>query len=368
MGEFWSGILFFIITLSVAALGSFVAQKIKMPAGAMMGAMISVAFFNIIFGKGFFPEELRTVVQVFSGAMIGCKVAKKDVVELKYIVIPTVILLIFMIAMNIALGLAIYSIGKLDIATSLFASSPGGLSDMALLAEELNANSTYVTLLQLIRIITIFSFMPAIIKKILSKKISAEAEDIRRQIEEEHRRVYQEQENQSKETSDKQKKLGFLYTLLVAFAGGLIFHFLGVTAGAMLGSMLATATFHILTGRAYFPKTMRQYTQIGSGAFLGMRIDMASILGLTGLIVPAFIMIIGVLLFALITSFIMHKLTKLDFSVCLMASTPGGLQEMSLLSDELGADTPKIAVMQTSRLMFVIALFPTMIECLADII
>ena len=62
-------------------------------------------------------------------------------------------------------------------------------------------------------------------------------------------------------------------------------------------------------------------------------------------------MIIGVLLFALITSFIMHKLTKLDFSVCLMASTPGGLQEMSLLSDELGADTPKIAVMQTSRLM-----------------
>ena len=112
MGEFWSGILFFIITLSVAALGSFVAQKIKMPAGAMMGAMISVAFFNFIFGKGFFPEELRTVVQVFSGAMIGCKVAKKDVVELKYIVIPTVILLIFMIAMNIALGLAIYSIGS----------------------------------------------------------------------------------------------------------------------------------------------------------------------------------------------------------------------------------------------------------------
>ena len=62
----------------------------------MLGAMIGVAIFNIFSGKGFFPEELRTVVQVFSGAMIGSKVSKKDVVELKYIIVPTIILLLFM--------------------------------------------------------------------------------------------------------------------------------------------------------------------------------------------------------------------------------------------------------------------------------
>ena len=171
MENFWLSVLFFLITLAAAVGGSFLAVKIKMPAGTMLGAMIGVAIFNIFSGKGFFPEELRTVVQVFSGAMIGSKVSKKDVVELKYIIVPTIILLLFMTLMNVSLGLIIYKVGSLDIATALFASSPGGLSDMALLSEELGANSTYVTLLQLIRVITIFSFMPAIVKRVISKKI-----------------------------------------------------------------------------------------------------------------------------------------------------------------------------------------------------
>lgn len=368
MEDFWLSVLFFLITLAIATGGSFLARKVKMPAGAMLGAMIGVAIFNIFSGRGFFPEELRTVVQVFSGAMIGSKVAKKDVVELKYIILPTVILLLFMMLMNVTLGFTIYKTGGLDIATALFASSPGGLSDMALLAEELGANSTYVTLLQLIRILTIFSFMPAIIKRVLSKRNMAQAQEIREQIEQEHEQDKQEEMEKHKELPRKQKVLRFLWTMLAAFAGGLLFHYLGVTAGAMLGSMIATALYNILSDRAYFLPSMRNYTNIGSGAFLGMKIDMASVLGLTGLIGPALIMVVGVLFFALMTALIMHKLTKLDFSVCLMASTPGGIQEMSLLSEELGADTPKIAVMQTARLMFVIALFPTMIELIANCI
>lgn len=366
MENFWLSVLFFLITLAAAVGGSFLAVKIKMPAGTMLGAMIGVAIFNIFSGKGFFPEELRTVVQVFSGAMIGSKVSKKDVVELKYIIVPTIILLLFMTLMNVSLGLTIYKVGSLDIATALFASSPGGLSDMALLSEELGANSTYVTLLQLIRVLTIFSFMPAIVKRVISKKNRKQAKEIREQIEQEHAQSKQEAMESHKELSRKQQMLRFLGTMLAAFAGGLLFHFLGVTAGAMLGSMLATALYNILSGKGYFASNMRSYTQIGSGAFLGMKIDMASILGLTSLIVPALIMVAGVLFFALMTALIMHKLTKLDFSVCLMASTPGGIQEMSLLSEELGADTPKIAVMQTARLVFVIALFPTMIELIAN--
>ena len=37
---------------------------------------------------------------------------------------------------------------------------------------------------------------------------------------------------------------------------------------------------------------------------------------------------------------------------------------MSLLSEELGADTPKVAVLHTARLVFVILLFPCIIQML----
>ena len=92
---------------------------------------------------------------------------------------------------------------------------------------------------------------------------------------------------------------------------------------------------------------------------------MASVLGLAGLAVPALLVMAGVLLFSLLTGYVMHQLTKLDLATCLLASTPGGLTEMSLLSEDLGADTPKIAVMQTARLLYVVAFFPTMIEFVA---
>lgn len=78
------------------------------------------------------------------------------------------------------------------------------------------------------------------------------------------------------------------------------------------------------------------------------------------LIIPILIMVVGILMFVFATSFIMHKITGLDYPTCMFASTPGGLQEMSLLSEELGADTVKVAVMQTMRLIFVVSFFPTL--------
>jgi uncharacterized membrane protein AbrB (regulator of aidB expression) len=79
-------------------------------------------------------------------------------------------------------------------------------------------------------------------------------------------------------------------------------------------------------------------------------------------------MFVGIFVYVLIAAAAMHKLFKLDLAVCLLSCTPGGVQEMSLLSEDLGADTPKIAIMQTSRLMFVILLFPTMLEAVTGLV
>lgn len=261
-----------------------------------------------------------------------------------------------MTLMNLTLGISIYKLGGLDIATALFSASPGGLTDMALLAEELGANSTYVTLLQLVRLLTIFSFLPPIIKRVLKKQLAAAQA---------RGEAPAEPTVQPRGFSRQQQLCYFAETMLAAAIGGLALHFLRVTAGAMLGSMLAVAAWNIATGRGYFPRPVSDAAQVASGALLGLKIDMASVLGLAGLAVPALLVMAGVLLFSLLTGYVMHQLTKLDLATCLLASTPGGLTEMSLLSEDLGADTPKIAVMQTARLLYVVAFFPTMIEFVA---
>jgi len=268
---------------------------------------------------------------------------------------PTILLIVLMIIMNLALGAAMYKIGKLDIATSLFATSPGGLTDMALIAESLGANSAYVALLQLIRLITIYMFMPAIVKMMVSKENKKKCDDVGMALP-------QETTVPVKRKPTKENVLNFLLTMTIAAAGGLLFYYLGVTAGAMLGSMFFTMLFNVFIGRAHFFSEARSYTQVGAGAFLGMRIDMASILGIASLILPVIIEMVGVLIFTFTAAIIIHKTTKLNLCVCMMACTPGGVQEMSILSESLGTDTPKIAVMQSARLVSVIALFPTMLK------
>ena len=55
---------------------------------------------------------------------------------------------------------------------------------------------------------------------------------------------------------------------------------------------------------------------------------------------------------------IIYKISGIDHTTCMLASTPGGMSEMALLSDELGADTVKMAAMQTMRMFSVILFFP----------
>ncbi len=349
-------ILFFAVTVVIGIIGSLIATKLRMPGGMMVGAMILVAVFNIFTGKGTFPRIFKTFLQVFSGVIIGSRVGRKDVKELRFIIVPTIILLIFMMIMNVTLGYLIHKVGGLDIITSLFSSSPGGLSDMGLLAEDLGANPAYVTILQLVRVLTIYFFMPTIIGKIFARQMEANKGNVRKP------------EPKKEDLSWKEKITRFLHTVAVGSVGGAILYFLNVSSGAMIGSMIAVAAYNVITGRAYCPKSVRNVTQVGSGCFLGLKIDMESIMGLTALVLPAGIMLAGVIAFAFITAFVINRLTKLDFAVALMASTPGGVQEISLLSEELGTDTPKVAVMQTSRLMFVISFFPTLIELLSGLV
>ena len=342
-------IIWFAVTLLVAAAGGLIAVKLKVPAGAMVGSMAFVVIFNVLTDKGFFYADLRTVLQLISGAFIGAKVGKEDIFELRKAIWPTVVLLISMVLLNLFFGAIIAGASALDVPTALFATTPGGASDMALISEELGANPGYVAIMQVFRLLIIFVFCPPIFKKIMNKKYSAFTDKVSE--------VKKERNSNKKSLFDLKQ---FAILLAVSAVCGLIFKVIGVTAGAMIGAMLGGAVLTIFTKKVTFPAPVRTGLQILSGAFIGIRMNKESLLHMDDLIVPILIMTVGILLFVFVTSFIMHKITGLDYPTCMFASTPGGLQEMSLLSEELGADTVKVAVMQTVRLIFVVSFFPTL--------
>lgn len=351
--DFW----LFLLTLLCAFIGGTIAYKLHLPAGALVGAIVGVVILNLTYGKSYFYADLRVILQLLSGAMIGSKIGKKDILELKTIIVPTLILLVGMVALNLTFGGMIYKFSSLDVATALFATAPGGVSDMALISAELGANTAYVGILQLFRILVVFLCMPPIFKRIIAKE----------------RAKHPQQEAASQSNSAAEQAVAhekaapfplkrFFLLLVIAAAGGLICRALGLAAGALTGAMVASAAYCVWKGTIKFPSKIKTVLQMCSGAFIGISVDKECIMTMPELVVPLLIMLVGIFAFVFVIAFLMRKICKIDLAVCLLSSTPGGVQEMALLSEDLHADTPKIAIMQSSRLMCVIIFFPTMLE------
>lgn len=161
-----------IYTLLIAGIGGYLGIKLKVPAGAFVGAMIAVAIFNMYTGKGQMPMQFKLVAQIVVGGMIGLNFKMDTLSELKSLLMPALIILIGLTFYCILLGFIIHKVTGLDLVTSLFSTSPGGITDMTLISEAYGAETPKVAILHLVRLVTVITVLPAAIgyfSKLLSK-------------------------------------------------------------------------------------------------------------------------------------------------------------------------------------------------------
>jgi membrane AbrB-like protein len=158
----------FSFTMGLAIVAGLIGYILKIPAGTMTFSMVAVGALNVISDKGFMPLNIRRLTQMFAGALIGSRVTHADVIELKGILIPSLILLAGIIVISLFIGFLIHKISGFELITSLLGCAPGGLSDMTLIAKDLGGDVPKVAILHLIRVVTVISIFPILIKFITS--------------------------------------------------------------------------------------------------------------------------------------------------------------------------------------------------------
>jgi len=353
--------LSFLLTLAIGAIGGLLAKKAGVPSGAMVGSMFFVIIFNLITEDAYFFQNVKTCMQIMSGTMIGCRVGREDVESLKKLIKPIILLIVSFIIMNLTFGGLMVLFSDLDVPTALFSTSPGGASDMALIGEELGANPAYIAFLQVLRLLIIFTFCPTLFRYLFKKRSHKEGTSARQEGENR-----QDQPVSTVPAETDYKKLALTFAVCAAF--GILVHMLGVTSGAMIGAMLAGSVFTVLKGKNKFPRNIRTFMSILSGAYMGCRFHRADLANMHVLIVPVIIMLVGIIVFILVNAAVLSRFTDLDYSTALFASTPGGISEMAILSEEMEVDSFKVSILHTCRLFFVIAFFPTMNKLLCALL
>jgi uncharacterized protein len=333
--------------------------------------MFTVAIFNILTGDAFLPQNVRVATQIVAGAFIGLGIKRRDLLGLKVIIKPAIVLALGMISLNLLIGFAMHKITGIDLITSLFACAPGGLVDMSLISQDMGADTSKVAILQLIRVMSVLMLMPAILKFMCSrfeatKKMDevSKGETVNNMLSE----ASKVQPETTQKYSTKEKSINLTLTMICAFLFGGIGYLTKVPAGTMIFSMVSVGILGIYTSRSYMPMNIKRFTQICAGAIIGERMTLADFIGLKAVMFPAIILLIGIIIVNLSLGLLISRISKVDLKTSLFASAPGGVSDMALIAGDFGGDAPKVAVLQLVRLVSIICFFPAIIKYLTALL
>lgn len=157
-----------------------------------------------------------------------------------------------------------------------------------------------------------------------------------------------------------------LITGLTGLGGGLLFYKLKVPGGMMVGSIVAVAALSVLSGMAFMPGEAKLTAQCLAGAFLACSVEREDFKHLPLLLKPALVLLGAVLFLNLLLGALIFLCSPMDLLTSLMSAVPGGMSDTPIIAEDLGADAPKVAVMQFVRMSMGIGVFPSLIGALTN--
>ncbi len=150
--------------------------------------------------------------------------------------------------------------------------------------------------------------------------------------------------------------------LSIGFVGSGFFIYFGLALPWVLGSILACAVASLLGASLQLPGAWRGYAMAALGVVLG-----SSFTAETAQLVPQWLPTLSVmLLITVLYSFLSYQLLKrwsgMDSLTSLFAAVPGGLSVVSAIADAYNADTRRIALSHSARLVALLSLTPILLH------
>lgn len=150
--------------------GGIAARYFKLPGGAFIGSMLGCAIYSsMIRGGVVLPINLKLSVQIAAGILIGTT-AKRDLFEGElYVFVWAFVGAFSFLFLGLILAFIAIKMGHLDTATAVFGFTPGGLTGMAVVADEEGANASQVVLMHFTRVFLLFLTIPFIVRWLLQR-------------------------------------------------------------------------------------------------------------------------------------------------------------------------------------------------------
>ena len=155
------------LTLSLAVVGGVIGNGIGVPAGAFIGSLAltgTASYLGLPLAPP--PRIARELAQLGLGAIIGLAATAETMRLLMDVFLPTLAVTAVMLLWGFALALMVRRLSRWDLMTCLLATSPGGITQLAAISEDLGADPLRVSLLHLVRLSVIYLILPPLIVRL----------------------------------------------------------------------------------------------------------------------------------------------------------------------------------------------------------
>jgi uncharacterized protein len=144
-----------VVAVGGGLVGATLLTLLNVPAGGIVGAVAGSAVVSGIRGRPPPPYAVRVVGMVLLGCAAGVRLDMQTLETLLHLLIPLLLAVGLLLALDVALATVLVRRYSVDPVTALLACAPGGVSEMAILADETNARTGIVIAIHVVRVATV---------------------------------------------------------------------------------------------------------------------------------------------------------------------------------------------------------------------
>lgn len=159
----------------------------------------------------------------------------------------------------------------------------------------------------------------------------------------------------------------FVVTLGAAVGGALLASALRVPMGTLIGATVGVGLLKVLDAPTYqLPEVARFVVYVGVGWLLGQTFTAQALGELRRSVVPILAIVVAFIVFGLVQAFVLYRYIGFDAYTAFLATSPGGIAQMGVLSIESKANVPLVLTVHVLRIVSVIVVASVGLRILGD--
>lgn len=334
------------LTLTAAIVGAYIAWKIRLPGGMIIGSTFTTAFMALGIGAAPLPLPVLIVLFVKVGVLLGLLVNRRSVQVLRPMLIPAIVANIAMIAMGWVVVVLLRRWGVAPIG-DVFATAPGAMTVLSPAAAQLDLDAPNVAFFHLVRVILTLLSIPLLLR-FLPRETLTTPSGIASVA--------------APAAPPISVLLRWVLVIAGALAGAAIAEISGMGGGVIFGSTLGTAAVMLmLANPVRAPGWLAPSVQIGTGWMIGSLVTPESVAMIPQSVLPALFAAVFLIAFGMATAFMM-RLLGVRMRGDILATSPGAPEVFAVVAAEHDADAIQVAAFQTLRILLVVASLPILLS------